>query len=318
MTNSMTETAPFRTSTLTVRTVLFAVLCALLWSGAFVSGKFAIGSVDAPGFGPFRLAFFRFAVAGGVLALWALWRDPASLRVRREDYGLFARLALLGMGLTYVLNYAGLALSSGTAATLITASGPVWVTLLAALFLKERMTVPRVFGTGFGLAGTLLVVWSTQKSGSGGGSNPLLGNVLMLLSLLFEAGAFLTVKQLTARYSGYAIVTVEFLVGSLLLAPFAAYETWASGPLHLTASAWGGYAYLLTACTLIAYPLWFRLLETADASDVTPFLFLQPVAGIVISIVLLHEPFTPFMAAGAFLVLLGAGNLAASGKKNSP
>ena len=303
-------------SLLTPRTAILATFCSLIWSGAQVTGKIAIGTPDVPGFGPFRLAFFRFAIAGALLFLWALWRDPSSLKIQREDWPTFLRLALLGMGLTYVFNYTGLALSSGTAAALIMASEPVWIAVLAMLFLQEKMTVPRLFGIVFGLSGALTVVLTTQKSGAGSNASSLLGNLMIVLSLLFEAGAVLTVKRLTARYTGRTIVTYEFLIGSLILAPFAVYETWTKGPLHPTAAAWGALAYLMIPCTLIAYPLWFRLLETTDASDVTLFIFLQPVIGTLIGVILLHEPFSIWAAVGAFLVLLGVWNLTRSGQRS--
>lgn len=308
--------APHSGSTLTPMTAMLATFCSLIWSGAQVTGKIAIGTPDAPGFGPFRLAFFRFAIAGALLFLWALWRDPSSLTVQRRDWPIFLRLALLGMGLTYVFNYAGLALSSGTAAALIMASEPVWISVLAMLFLQEKMTVPRLFGIIFGLSGALTVVLTTQKAATGSNTSSLLGNLMIVLSLLFEAGAVLTVKQLTARYTGRTIVTYEFLIGSLMLAPFAIYETATNGPIHPTTAVWSAFAYLIVACTLVAYPLWFRLLETTDASDVTLFIFLQPVIGTLIGIVLLHEPFSIWTAAGAFLVLLGVWNLTWKGQRS--
>ncbi len=311
-----TPPAPAR-STLTPRTALVATFCSLLWSGAYVTGKIAIGTPDAPGFGPFRLAFFRFGIAGLLLAAWLFWRNRDALHIQREDYGAFARLALLGMGLTYVFNYAGLALSSGTAAALIMSSEPVWIAALAVLFLKEKLTLPRLIGVVFGLTGAVTVVLSTRSGGGEGGANPLLGNILMVLSLLFEAGAVLSVKRLTKRYSGLTIVTYEFLIGSLILMPFAIWETVQLGAAHPTLAAWKAALYLLGGCTLLAYPLWFRLLETTDASDVTLFIFLQPVVGTLIGVALLHEPFTVWAAVGALLVLIGVWNLTADGRRGA-
>ena len=254
---------PRRTSTLTPTSIAIAVLCCLLWAGAYVTGKIAIGTPDAPGFGPFRAAFFRFAIAGGLLALWGLWRDPDSLRVKRGDWAAFGRLGFLGMCLTYTFNYGGLALSTGTAAALIMATEPVWIAVLAVAVLRERMTPHRLFGIVAGLAGALLVVVSTSRPASPGESlsgGAMAGNILMVLSLLWEAGAVLTAKQLTTRYKGRAIVTYEFLLGSLMLAPFALWETSKQGPLHPGMPAIWSFLYLITGCTLVAYPLWFRLL----------------------------------------------------------
>jgi drug/metabolite transporter (DMT)-like permease len=307
-----------RASTLTPTTAALAVLCCLLWAGAYVTGKYAIGTEEAPGFGPFRTAFFRFGLAGVLLGIWGLWRDPTSLKIAREDWPAFGRLALLGMCLTYVFNYPGLDLSSGTAAALIMATEPVWIAILAVLFLRERLTLARLMGIVLGLTGAFLVVLSTQKPdavGTTAGGKVMLGNILLVLSLLWESGAVLTVKKLTARYKGQAIVTYEFLVGSLMLAPFAAWEMVQRGPLHPAPSAWMSFAYLLVACTLVAYTLWFRLLAQVDASEITVFIFLQPVIGTLIGIFWLHDPFTPVTFAGAALVLAGVWGITRQGQK---
>src|SRR5262245_33997329 len=167
---------------------VLATLCCLIWSGAYVTGKMAVGTPDAPGFGPYRAAFFRFGIAGALLAVSFLWRNPRSLIVAREDWPAFFRLGLLGMCLTYLFNYVGLALSTGTAAALIMPTEPVWIALLAAVFLGERLTRGRIFAIVAGLIGTVLVVLSTQKpeeraAGVLGGA--MLGNLLIVLSLLF-------------------------------------------------------------------------------------------------------------------------------------
>ncbi len=101
----------------------------------------------------------------------------------------------------------------------------------------------------------------------------------------------------------------EFLIGALLLAPFAIWETVQRGPMHPEPGAWGAFAYLLTACTLVAYPVWFRLLEVADASEVTVFIFLQPVVGAIMSVYLFHDPFTAVTALGAALVFGGVAGI---------
>ena len=288
-----------------------AAFCCLCWAGAYVTGKTAIGTAGAPGFGPFRLAFFRFAVAGVLLLLWGWWRDPTSLRVRREDWPDFLRLALLGMCLTYVFNYSGMALTTGTSAALLMATEPVWIALFSILFLKEKLTIARSVGIGAGLLGTIFVILSTQAPGQAlsltGGA--MLGNVLIVLSLLFESGAVMSVKRLTSRYNGRTIVTYDFLIGAVMLLPFALGEAVRSGPTVPTVEAWWSFAYLLVPCTLIAYTLWYRLLEVADASEVTVFIFLQPVVGTFLGVVWKGDPFNRVTMAGAVCVLLGMGGI---------
>lgn len=295
-----------------------ATLCCLLWAGAYVTGKIAIGTPTQHAFGPFRVAFFRFALAGVLLLAWAGWRDPAGLRVARRDWPALGRVAFFGICLTYTFNYGGLALSTGTAAALIMATEPIWIALLAVLFLRERMTSARLAGIVLGLSGALLVVLSTQRpetAGTAAGRGVLGGNALMVASLLWEAVAVLSVKRLTARYAGRTIATYEFLLGALLLAPFALWERVQHGPISPSPAAWAAFAYLLIACTLVAYTLWFRLLEETDAAELSVFIFLQPVIGTLLGVFWLHDPFTALTALGAALVLAGVGCITRAGAK---
>ena len=296
------------TRALSPRTIILAVVCCLLWSGAYVTGKIAVsGPHGNDGFGPFRAAFFRFGVAALLLVGWHLRRDKRTFsRIAKRDYPAFFRTGLLGIGLTYTFNYGGLALSTGTAAALIMATAPVWIAVLAVLFLREKMTRSRSFGIIAGLAGALIVVVSTQKPeaiGSAAGASALWGNGLMVLSLLWEAGAVLTAKRLMERYPPLLVLTLEFAIGSVCLIPFAGWEAAHSGPLHPHGWAWASFAYLLIGCTLIAYTVWFGLLAVADASDITVFIFLQPVVGTLIGVYLLHDPFSGVTLFGAALVL---------------
>lgn len=303
-------------SGLTPAKAAIAILCCLCWAGAYVTGKMAIGEPGSPGFGPFRAAFLRFLTAGVILYLWARLREPQSLHIQRADWPIFLRLAALGMGLTYVFNYTGLALSTGTAAALIMATEPVWLALLAVLLLRERLTLSRGLGVGLGMVGTVLVVLSTHRvGGDAAATSALWGNILIVLSLLWESFAVLTVKQLTTRYSGRTVVTYEFLLGSLMLLPFAVWEQVQSGPLQPSPAAWWAFLYLLAPCTLFAYTLWFRLLETVDAADVTVFIFLQPVVGALLGVLWKGDPYTALTVVGAVLVLAAMGCILYTPKK---
>jgi drug/metabolite transporter (DMT)-like permease len=306
----MSDRKASRITTLTPASATLATLCCLIWAGAYVTAKMSIGTSEAPGFGAFRTAFLRFAIGGAVLGLWGWLRDPGSMRIARADWPSLGRLGLLGLCLTYTFNYAGLSLSTSTAAALIVPTEPIWIALLAVLFLRERLTPPRLFGIACGITGTFLVVLSTHRPGAGPGGahgvgSAMLGSILMVLSLLWESIGILTAKRLTTRYKGRAILTYEFLLGALLLAPFAVWEAHRSGPMTPSSTTWGAFAYLLLACTLIAYPLWFRLLETTDASELTIFLFLQPVVGTLIGVAWKGDPFSPVTLLGSLFVLTG-------------
>ncbi|MDX1933451.1 MAG: DMT family transporter [Capsulimonadales bacterium] len=308
---------PVPSTTLTPVVSGMAILCCILWAGAYVTGKMAIGTAESPGFGPFRTAFFRFGLSGVLLALFLLWRDPAALALKREHWPGVIRLALFGLTLTYTFNYAGIERTTGTAAGLLIATEPVWIALLAVALLKERLTRARVLGIVFGLIGTILVTVSTRtpEPAADFSGSATFGNLLIVVSLLFESWAILTAKALTTRHRGITILTYNFLVGALMLSPFAAWETARFGRIHPSGEAWGAFAYLVVACSLFAYTMWYRLLEVADASELTVFLFLQPVLGTFLGVFWRGDPFNGVTLIGAFFVLAGMGEIVWQGWK---
>ena len=271
----MKTTANSRTPSLTLRTALLAAFCNVLWAGAYISGKYLIGTPASPGFGPMRAAFLRFAISGAVLWLYLRATKPERLVVQRADYVPMAFIGIFGITLTYLLNYAGLARSAATAAALILSTEPVWVILLAVLFLRERMTLAKAAGIVLGLGGAFLVVLSTGSTTEASAKTALIGNALIVASLLVESCGILVIKRLASRYSGFTITVWQFLIGSACLLPFAVGEHLRVGWQTPSPAAWLALGYLVIACTITAYTLWFVLLEKADASRLSIFLFLQ-------------------------------------------
>ena len=305
---------PIPSSTLTPNAAALAALCCVIWSGAYVAGKIAIGTPNEPGFGPYGTSFLRFSLCGILLFLYRRGRYPETMQIARSDWPTLTLQALLSVCLTYAFNYAGLALSNGTAAALIMPSEPVWIAILAVIFLKERLTRPRIIGIVCGLIGTILVVLSTQKPPTMHGTNEsgnaaLLGNLLMVFSLLFEASGVLIAKRLMRRYRGPSLLTYVFLIGSVMLFPFAAYESLHNGFPHPSPAALWAFLYLLGPCALFAYTLWYRLLETTDASELTIFIFLQPVLGAILGVLWKGDPFNAITFLGATFVLAGMAAL---------
>ena len=102
------------------------------------------------------------------------------------------------------------------------------------------------------------------------------------------------------------------LSGAVALAPFSAYELThqiASGhPLALPpASALWSLMYLIVPCTVLGYLVWFSILDKTDASEMSVFLFIQPVAGALLGSYFLGDKITVFTLSGAALVLLAVG-----------
>lgn len=287
----------------------FAVLALLvginlLWAGSSLAAKIALHSIP-----PMTLAFTRFSAAALLMYGIALWRK-VDLRVARRDWGVFWAMGVLGLALTYLLAYQGLRLTTASNFALLHATETVFLSVLAFVFLGESLPRTKLFGIGLGLAGVYLIIANGFTIQSF--SHSAQGNLLIALALAFEASSSIVGKNLLARYPPLSVVTYQMLSGAVALAPFSAYELThqiASGhPLTLPpASALWSLLYLIVPCTVLGYLVWFSILDKTDASAMSVFLFIQPVAGALLGSYFLGDQITVFTVIGAALVLLAVG-----------
>ena len=110
-------------------TVLLLVGINILWGGSSLAAKIALGTQAHPGLPPMTLAFARFSVAallmyGVALAL------KVNLAVARSDWARFWAMGVLGLALTYLLEYQGIAQTSASESALIISTQPVFLTIL--------------------------------------------------------------------------------------------------------------------------------------------------------------------------------------------
>ena len=62
---------------------------------------------------------------------------------------------------------------------------------------------------------------------------------------------------------------------------------------------------MAVAVSFVSYLVWFRLIQRHPATLIASFSLLTPIAGVVLGVVLLHEPLSARLLAGAALVLGG-------------
>jgi len=276
----------------------------LLWAGSSLAAKVALVSIP-----PMTLAFARFALAGLLMYSVALWRG-VDLRVARRDWRAFWAMGILGLALTYLLQYVGLSLTTVSNAALLHATETVFLSILAFIFLREAMPRVKVAGIIVGLFGVYLIIANGWRLPPFSGATE--GNLLIAVALAFEAGSSIVGKGLVARYPILSVVTYQMLSGAVALAPFCVFELLRqSAQGHLMtlppAPALWSLAYLILPCTVLGYLVWFTVLDKHQASEMSVFLFVQPVAGAFLGAFLLGDRVTPFTVFGAVLVLLAVG-----------
>ena len=137
---------------------------------SFVATKYALR-----GFQPMLVALLRFTVAG--LVLWLVWRRRAGTeRVTRDELARLAALGFVSLTLYFAFEINGIARTSASKASLIIATIPIFVAILAALFLGERAGARRWAGIALSFAGVAALVLARRRRGR----RHLTGDLLVL------------------------------------------------------------------------------------------------------------------------------------------
>lgn len=266
---------------------LGALLCCALWGSAFPCIKIGYRLFDiASGDVAAQLLFAgcRFTLAG-VLALAigsALNREW--LVPKRRSYGRIAKLALLQTVAQYIFFYVGLANTTGVKASIIEGVN-VFIAILVSslLFHQEKLSAAKILGCVIGFAGVVLV------NISGGGLDlgfHFTGEGFIFLSTIAYAFSSVFLKRYSKEDNPVLLSGWQFVFGGLvmivcgLLAGGRLSEWSVAGVLMLL------YMAVISA---VAYSLWGILLKYNPVSKVAVFGFMNPVFGVILSAILLHE-----------------------------
>ena len=101
------------------------------------------------------------------------------------------------------------------------------------------------------------------------------------------------------------IVVWYSLIGTVLLTPLAAWETWQYGIPEPTINDWYAVIYLAAISTVLAY-YWFAIgVEKLGATAASSYIFLMPVFGVLGGVLLLDESLGWTLFIGFILIVLG-------------
>jgi drug/metabolite transporter (DMT)-like permease len=169
---------------------------------------------------------------------------------------------------------------------------PVWVAILAALFLGERLNRGRAVQLALGLAGIAIIL----RPGLGAFHPAAL---VMLLGSVLYAGNMIFTKRLSATDSALAVTfwmsAVQMPVTLALALPVWVAPVLADLPWILAIGA-GSFAahYSMT-----------RAMKLADATVVVPIDFVRLPLIAVVGAVFYAEPFDPMVIVGAAVIFIG-------------
>jgi drug/metabolite transporter (DMT)-like permease len=283
------------------------LLLAVMWGLSIPVTKLGLATMP-----PLTLTALRFAVAVPLLFLFLVGRQRLPLRA----FPRVAALGILGIGVGQVTQTLGVAGTSASAGTIISATIPVFIVIFAALRLKQAVSGRQTLGLLAAFIGIALVASGNGGEAAVGSKTTLAGVGLLLLSALTIAFYYVWSIELTNSYGTATVAAWSSFTGFVVLLPWAGWEMWRV-PFHLTAQAIGAGAYLGVVVTAAGLFLWLHLLRIVPARSAAGVQYLQPVVGVTASAAMFGDKLGLLFVAGVILVLAGLALSMASRNKGA-
>ena len=244
-----------------------------------------------------------FRVAGAALLFWL-----TSLFLPKEHVPAGDILRLFGAGMLGVLFnqgcfILGVNLTSPGEASLVTTTMPMWVMLRAWLILREPITLKKAGGIAAGAAGAIILI-----AGNGArayGSNPALGDVIVLCAQLSYALYLTLYRNFIRKYSLVTLMKWMFLSATVVGLPSSLKWLGATDWSAISPTEWGGIAYVVVCGTFLAYICIMIGQKTLRPTLVGMYNYVQPIVATITGICLGLDRFTPVKALAIALIFSG-------------
>jgi drug/metabolite transporter (DMT)-like permease len=274
-----------------------AATAALSAGAAVVATRFVIGETD-----PLSLVLYRYVISVICFApvLPAIWpRDGLT----PSEY---ARIALLGILFFVFFPWAfnaSLHYNPAARGAVGLATIPIQTLLVAAAFGREPLTATKVAGVLLAFSG--IVVASGAAAFEGGKSDYLVGDGLMLLGVLCAALYSVFSRATLTRHGPVFVTALAMAFAVACLLPVVAIHRGGLALPALSPEGWMAVVFLGTIAGALQFALFMWALRWLSPTTTVLYLTLNPIAAMVLGIVVLGESLTAELVAGMALVLVG-------------
>jgi drug/metabolite transporter (DMT)-like permease len=273
-----------------------------LWATSFLAVKYVVQTIP-----PFTAAAFRFVIV--IIILWALL---FVLKVRSprwpglKDMPLIAATGLCQTTFYFAFQYWGLRWTTASNGAVLGNTRPIFVTLIAILFLHEIVTWRKTSGIIVAFIGVLLIIGFDSLYHLGSSTEEFVGDMALVLSAASGAVGLVLTKRVIGRFGPFPSLAYTNSFGALGLVVLAIAEIQSLGTFpKTTLTPWLALVYQAVFTTIVAHVLWNTVLSRKDASWAAVFLYITPVMTALLSWAFLSEQPTWNLVAGAALVFWG-------------
>lgn len=274
------------------------ILCTAIISGfAIIANKFFVVTID-----PLLFTALRALFIGVIFLAISLYMQKANnqKKFKQTSWKTLLLIGIIGGGLAFWLFFAGLKMTLGIRAAFLHKTLPIYATILAVIFLKEKITKQQLIAMLIMLLG-LVVMQMTKLS-----AEIRIGDFLVLAAtVLWAIENVISKRAMLNKESNWVVTFSRMFFGSLVL--FAIifltgktallFALTSQQLIYIAVSGFFLFMYVLT---------WYWGLKYINLSKAATILLLAPVVSLFFGVLWLGEAVSPTQLIGSALILLGA------------
>ena len=263
----------------------------VLWGSQYVISKAALRTIP-----PVTLLALRYLVS--IPALFIVLKLRHALTpVKKGDGPILFAIGFTGYFASFCLQMLGIHRLTGSLSSLLGAMNPIFIPILAALFLHERITPAKVACVALSMLGVVIIVGV-------GGTADAVGVLLMLASVFLWSAASIIIRRVSGRYDPMQIALIAILCALPFTGAWSLIELQSNVCSFPTESILA-VLYMGIFGTAVTHSLWNYSLRVMDASFCSMFYPMQPLVSSILGVLFLHEAITPGFVLGALMICCG-------------
>lgn len=279
---------------------IFLVLATILWGGNFVIGRAVSGEIP-----PITLAFFRWCVAFLVFFPIAYKQVKADIHKFKKHWKVVLVLSITGVACFNTLVYIGVHYTTSINASLMNSLTPIFIYILAFLFLKSRVTRLQIVGTFISLIGVLFIL-SDGKMENIIHFSFNIGDLIVLVAVLCWSIYSLLIKQYANELPSFSTFLVTIGIGAILLLPFSMFElTTSLETINWSMKTVSAVLYVGIFASIVAFLSWNYGVVQMGASRASIFLNFIPVFSSIFATIFIDEKLLLAQVIGGIAVISG-------------
>lgn len=251
------------------------------------------------------MALFSCRAIGACFLFWLISFFLPEEKVDPGDFWKIALASTLGLFIPQVAFLKAITMTTAIDTAIVSTLAPIFTMFIAAIFLKEPITVKKAGGVALSFAGVLFLIFNSVTAGNGVTHSRPFGIVLMLINNISFASYLGIFRPLISKYSVITFMKWMFLFALLLSLPFSASDLASTRFSSMPVNVMLEIGFVIFFATFVAYfliPLGQKRLRPTICSM---YSYMQPIVASLIAIVIGMDVLSWQKVAATLLVISG-------------